>query len=91
MENSLNYIQTYIRKVVKKDKKKVVEKSKRKTDFKKIFSIRLLYFVSITKVMKSQYNAQLNLKKSLPPNHFYFHMDFSKACTCPSEEKIQEY
>ena len=41
--------------------------------------------------MKSQYNAQRNLKKSLPPNHVYVHKDFSKACTCPSEEKLQEY
>ena len=68
-----------------------MRKVKKKIDFKKIFSIRLFYFFSITKVIKSQYNAQRNLKKSSPPNHVYVHMDFSEACTCPTEEKNQEY
>ena len=59
---------------------KIVKEVKNKVEFQDYFINEAIKFREHPERVSSQYQAQRNLKESLPSNHVYIHMDFAEDC-----------
>ena len=68
---------------------KVVKEVKNKGDFQYYFINEAIKFREHAERVSSQYQAQRNLKESLPSNHVCIRMDFAEDYRCRSQDEIQ--
>jgi len=70
-------------------KVKIVQQTKNKTEFIKLFLNDVTKFRGHAERIKNQYSAQKTLKESLDEKHMYIRMDFAEDYRCRSQEEIQ--